>query len=585
MGMKLLEFVKKHRGKVIAAAVILLLLIIGFIGFKTLVKVGNPKYFYNYLHDTAGSLPVVKNADATRDADKTKAFCTENTDPKAHKVTEKVQKNGSLVSGYNRTDPIDFSKEFITELAGLRGLLTFRGNYARNMTAVGTSSLEKEKFTAGGWTYSTGKVLKSNGVDYWSGNGWTGQPVIIRWDDDVKRKMNLYDTAKNKSGLIEVIYPGMDGCIHFLDMETGEETRPTIYVGMTFKGTASLYPDGTPLLFCGSGDAQTGQFGENVCQRFYIYSLMDGSLLYEGGYNDDLAPRTWHAYDSSPIIDPVTDTLIQPGENGVIYTMKLNTRYDKAAGTVSVSPSEFVNYTFTIEDKYSQTGYLWGSECSGAVYGGYLYIGDNAGTFYCLDLNTMSMVWVQELNEDINSSPVFEIDGENKFVYVATTLKYNYNSHSMGEASIYKLNAMNGEIIWKKPYEVHTVKGYAGGVLSTGVLGSGIVADYIFYSVSKLPDIEGGMLVALDKRTGEEAWTLDLDMYSWSSTVLTFSQTGRAYLLQGCQNGDLLLINAANGKVLDKRNFGSAIEATPVIYGNRIVLATRSEKILGVAIE
>ncbi|MBP5652683.1 MAG: PQQ-binding-like beta-propeller repeat protein, partial [Lachnospiraceae bacterium] len=583
--MKILDFIKKNRGKCIAAAVVVIVLILMFVGFKTLVKVGNPKYFYNYMHDTAGSLDVVYNASATDGADRMNAYSTDETDPAAHKVVERLRVNGTETGSYTRSAPIDFSYEFAAGLKGVKGLLTFRGNYTRSMTSVGNAAIESEKFTPGGWTYSTGKVLKSNGVDYWSGNGWTGQPVIVRWDEDVKKTMNLFDSAKNKKGLTEVIYPGMDGCIHFLDIETGEETRPSIYVGMTFKGTASLYPDGTPLLFCGSGDAQTGQFGENVCQRFYIYSLIDGTLLYEGGYNDDFAPRTWHAYDSSPVIDPVTDTLIQPGENGVIYTMRLNTSYDRASGSLSIAPSEFVDYTFTIDGKYSQSGYLWGSECSAAVCGGYLYIGDNAGTFYCLDLNTMKMVWVQELNEDINSSPIFEAEGSNKYVYIATTLKYNYNSHSMGEAAIYKINAMNGSIIWKKPYEVHTVKGYAGGVLSTGVPGSGIVGDYIFYSVSKLPEIEGGMLVALNKHTGKEEWTLDLDMYSWSSSVLTFSQAGRAYLLQGCQNGDLLLINAANGKVLDKRNFGSGIEATPVIFGNRIVLATRSEKIIGISIE
>ena len=398
--------------------------------------------------------------------------------------------------------------------------------------------------------------------------------------------MNLNESAKNKDGLIEVIYPGMDGSIHFLDIETGEETRPEIYVGMTFKGTASLYPDGkTPLLFCGSGDAQTGPFGENVSQRFYIYSLIDGTLLYESGYNDDFAPRIWHAYDSSPVIDPITDTLIYPGENGVIYTMKLNTSYDEAAGTLSVAPSDIVKFSFDIPEKYAEGGTLWGSECSACVWNGYLFIGDNGGSIYCLDLNSMKMVWINDVAEDINSSPIFETDGGNHFLYVATTLKYGYNSHNMGKASIYKMNAVTGEIIWRKPYEVHTVKGYAGGVLSTGALGTGLVSDYIFYSVSKTPDLEGGYLVALDKHTGEEVWTKKLDMYSWSSTVFFTSEQGKNYLIQGCQNGDLILFDAKTGNVLDTVNFGSGIEATPALYGNRLILATRSEKIFGVKIE
>lgn len=583
--MRMMDFFKEKRKQLIIGAVIVAVLALAFVGFKILVRVGSPKYFYNYLHDSAGSLPPVVNPDAASGADSETAFCTQNTDPKEHCIVEKLEVDGAPATGYVRDRKIEFTDEFITGLAGIKGQLTFRGNYARSMTGVGPADIGKERFVRDYWTYSTGKVLKSNGVDYWSGNGWTGQPLTVCWSKATKRNMNMYDWARNRDGLVEVIYPGMDGCIHFLDIETGEETRPTIYVGMTFKGTASLYPDGTPLLFCGSGDAQTGQFGENVCQRFYIYSLIDGTLLYEGGYNDDFAPRIWHAYDSSPVIDPETDTLIQPGENGVIYTIHLNTDYDPETGQLDIAPDKPVKYSFTIEDKYREGGYLWGSECSAAVWGGYLYIGDNAGTFYCLDLNTMKMVWVQELNEDINSSPVFEIDGTSRFVYVATTLKYNYNSHSMGEAAIYKLNAMNGEIIWKKPYEVHTVKGYAGGVLSTGVPGTGIVSDYIFYSVSKTPDIEGGYLVALNKYTGAEEWSLKLDMYSWSSGILATSASGKAYLIQGCQNGDLLLIDAVNGKVIDSLNFGSGIEATPVIYGNRIVLATRSEKILGVRIE
>ena len=58
------------------------------------------------------------------------------------------------------------------------GMLTFRGNYARTGTSVGMSKIDEEKLEKT-WTYNTGKILKSNGSDYWSGNGWTGQPILM----------------------------------------------------------------------------------------------------------------------------------------------------------------------------------------------------------------------------------------------------------------------------------------------------------------------------------------------------------------------------------------------------------------------
>ena len=50
------ELLKKHKRTLLIAAAVLAVLIIAFVGFKLLVKVGNPKYFYNYLHDAGGSL-------------------------------------------------------------------------------------------------------------------------------------------------------------------------------------------------------------------------------------------------------------------------------------------------------------------------------------------------------------------------------------------------------------------------------------------------------------------------------------------------------------------------------------------------
>ena len=91
--------------------------------------------------------------------------------------------------------------------------------------------------------------------------------------------------------------------------------------------------------------------------------------------------------------------------------------------------------------------------------------------------------------------------------------------------------------------------------------------------------------MALNKYTGEEIWSKKLEMYSWSSTIFFTSEEGKNYLIQGCQNGDFILFDAKTGDVLDKINFGSGIEATPALFGNRIVLATRSEKIIGVKLE
>ncbi len=41
-------------------------------------------------------------------------------------------------------------------------------------------------------------------------------------------------------------------------------------------------------------------------------------------------------YDGASAVDPESDMLIAPGENGIIYSMKLNSNYDEDAGTVSV---------------------------------------------------------------------------------------------------------------------------------------------------------------------------------------------------------------------------------------------------------
>jgi hypothetical protein len=152
--------------------------------------------------------------------------------------------------------------------------------------------------------------------------------------------MNLYADKKEKDGLVAVIYASLDGVIYFLDLDDGKPTRDPLNVGMCFKGAGTLDPRGYPLLYVGSGDENS----QGKRPRMFIINLINGRILYENGYDEALSYRKdndeWCAFDSAPLIHAETDTLIWPGESGILYTMKLNSRYDRANGTVEINPSE-----------------------------------------------------------------------------------------------------------------------------------------------------------------------------------------------------------------------------------------------------
>lgn len=556
---------------------------------KKISAAGGIRYLYNMKHDTTGMAATEYFGEAQTGADGA-VGSTALTAPSVLGITEtiRVMKNGDAICSdgaysFLRSEPVDFTEESV--VGTVEGIFTFRGNYHRTLSSYGTAQITEEKFSEAYWSYATGKLLKSNGTSFWSGNGWTGQPLLISWPEETKQIMNLYPEKKAKENFVEVIYSGMDGYIHFLDLEDGSESRDAIHVGMVFKGTASLHPSGIPLLVLGSGDAQTGLYGENVSPRAYIYSLIDGSKLYEFGYNDSMAHRTFHAYDSSPVIDAKTDTLFYPGENGVLYTVKLNTAYDVTAGTLSVAPEHVVDYTYSTA-RATESAFTWGMENSAVVNENYMYVGDNGGVFYCLDLNTMSMVWAQDVYGDVNSSPIFSKEENGNFIYVATTLtEAMLDEHSMGEVAIYKLNAANGSVVWKKPFVCHNVDGVEGGILATGVLGQGAIKGQIIYSVSRCPGLSSGYLVSLDTKTGEEVWLQELSDYAWSSTVTLYSQIGAAYLVQCCSDGTVLLLNASNGVLLDSISLHTTLEATPAVFGNTIVVGTRDERIIGLTVK
>ena len=479
--------------------------------------------------------------------------------------------HGMIVDEYTRPESISFGEP--DSYFALPGIATFRGNNYRNSAVYGTATVTEKTITKQ-WQSRIGAL---NG---WSGSGWTGQPLIVQWDEETKANMNLYSSKKAKEGLVEVIYATMDGHIYFLDLEDGSYTRDPLYLGMTFKGAGSLDPRGYPILYVGSGVSN-----ETKVPRMYIISLLDTSILFERSGNDAYSLRDWTAFDSSPLVDAETDTLIWPGENGILYTYKLNTVYDKAAGTLTMEPDETVKIRYTTDRSNSST-YWIGFEPSAVIVGRYLYISENGGMFFCINLDTMELEWAQDTRDDSNSTPVFEPNGTNGgYLYTAPSLHWT-NVNGSGYICIYKLDAANGDIVWEKRMDCYTVTDLSGGVQSSPILGKPgtELEGLILYTVARTPNIGDGKLIALDTDTGELVWEKYMSCYSWSSPVAVYDENGKAYIFTFDSVGNMTMLNAS-GEVLDTLQMGSNVEASPAVYENTLVVGTRGGLICGIQIQ
>ena len=498
---------------------------------------------------------------------------TDKSDPANWNIKWEINVNGSFVDSYQRPANIHFgmADDYFT----LPGIAGFRGNNYRDSATYGTVNVVNKELTEV-WQREISALPKaSSGA--WTGAGWTGQPLVVQWDEDTKAIMNLKPEAKAKKDLVEVIYATLDGHIYFYDLETGEYTRDPLFVGMAFKGAGALDPRGYPIMYVGSGDRTR----EKKEPRMYIISLIDCSILYEYGYEKEWNIRSWRAFDASPLVDAETDTLIWPGENGLLYTIKLNTSYDKAAGTLSINPDKpvFNRYMTDLNTKPSQD---LGFENSPIIVENYLYVGDNRGTYFCVDINTMKLVWAQEIKDDQNATAVFEWGDDGKgYIYLGTSMEY-----SDGTCYMYKLNAMTGEIVWATSWDnIVYNKDVSGGILSTPLLGKK-GTDFegmIFFHVAKSPSEYEGTLMALDTDTGEVIWKKNMK-YCWSSPVAVYSEDGKAYMIICDSVGNMHLIDGKNGNILDTVGLGSNIEASPVVFNDMLVVGTRGQKVYGIKI-
>ncbi len=455
----------------------------------------------------------------------------------------------------------------------LEGITTFRGNNYRDSAAYGLLPNDASTLTAS-YSFNIGNI------ENWSGIGWTGQPAIVRWDKETIQNMNISDEKKAKDGLVEVIYAALDGNIYFFDLEDGVRTRDPISIGAPIKGSVTVDPRGLPILYVGQGIDVVN--GEAVKIGMRIFSLIDQSeLLFING-RDTFATRGWYASDCAPIVDAASDTVIWLSENGLLYTITLNSNYDAEAGTLTIDP---------VIDRYwyrSAVTTRPGMECSVSVYNHYAYFADNSGLITCLDLNTMIPVWTFDAGDDTDASIVIEQRADGMVcLYTGNEIDLSADASGIGTVYLRCLNALTGEEIWQYSLKATNQPDY-GGMYATPALGTGSVDNMVFFTIARCFDETGtrrNILCALDKETGEVIWEVSTGGYAWSSPTLAYDANGRAYLFQNNANGNLKMIDASTGEIITSIDLGSNVEGSPAIFEDMLVVGTRGQKIFGIEIK
>ena len=557
----------KCRGKVIkTGGIIILVLLLGF---------AENKFFLSVSKTDSGKVKAVSASGADKEKE-----------GRIIEQTKKIKETKDVVE-MQKTKEINFQPHCVDSTKPenlisytnieVDGIVTFRGNSFRDAPSHGYANMTDFRLNKL-WSADTGSL--SSGSAVWTGSGWTGQPLMMKWPKEVKAHMNMTEKAKADDELVEVIYACMDGYVYFLDLRTGEKTRDPLYLGYTFKGAGALDPRGYPIMYVGAG------YNSNEgTAKVFIVNLLDCSVMYTFGDNDEFSLRgSLSFFDGSALVDAETDTLIYPGENGILYLIRLNTKYDLNSGTLSIDPGRTVKWRYY--GTRSSTESFWlGMEDSAAIYKGYIFMTDNGGNLMCLDLNTLQLVWVQDTLDDSNSTPVLEIEKGHLYLYVSTSFRLGWRSYDTATVPVWKIDAETGEIVWHTDYECTTDDGVSGGVQSTIACGKNSLADYIYVTVAKTSDNASGVLACLRKSDGSKAWE-DSSSYAWSSPVCVYNKDGSGKVLYCNSTGDIRLLDGKTGKQEDVLSVSDGvIEASPAVYDNYAVVGTRDCKIWGIRLQ
>ncbi|MDP9330903.1 MAG: PQQ-binding-like beta-propeller repeat protein [Actinomycetota bacterium] len=431
------------------------------------------------------------------------------------------------------------------------GLTTFRGNLTRSY--YGQGPVPNDPVIR--WRKPSGLPMCSVSfvgtiAKKWCGTGWTGQPNVVVGSD----------------GSVEVREGAYDGAYHFLDGSTGEDTRAPLQTRDLAKGSATSDPNGFPLYYGGSRDDVFRIIALDRQQPKVLWSINADITAPHPTWNND--------WDGAALV--VDGYLLEGGENGYLYIVRLNRAYD-AGHLVQVQPEIVARIQGWDAEELMDVGDDQVSiENSVAFRDGVVYFANSGGLVQGWDISDLLLggtayreVLRYWTGDDTDASIVIDDQG---MLYVASEFQ-RFNARSQDVGQLLKLDPGNPArpLLWGIDAREIGFEG-AGGSWSTPAL----YGNYVYFTTA------AGRVLEVDRHTGHIVWELHVSAPSIGSPVVV-----DGVLLQGDCSGNLSAWDVSDPMIapllLWRRHFNGCIESTPAVWNGWIYVGTRQGYLYGLA--
>ena len=440
---------------------------------------------------------------------------------------------------------------------------TFRGTAERNF--YGWGELNKVDLI---WKFNLGEGItvmgRKGGKRKWKGAGWTGQPLLVKEGNDTFLIQGSYDHYLRK-----------------ISASDGKEIWRYKFDDV-IKGTGTLWinrnaksRDNSILILQGSRLGTHHFLDAKFVPSFRAISYFSGKELWR------MDSRLTHSYsrdvDASCLI--ISDTAYIGLENGTLRIF--NPDPDKASSLNEMHQPECYGRHLLYEESDLKThqGNLV-TESSPALLGNHVYLASGSGHVYGYNRLKDTIDWNFYIGSDLDGSIVVTSDScllvsvEKQFI--------------KGKGGVFKLDPSrlpSESVEWYFPVEDTSYADWEGGVIGTVA-----VNDYYTESSNEnlavVSALDGNNYILKHKVINKKKKVygpLNQNKYptpelvsqirtspSISSPLITDNR-----IILSCYNG-VYLYSYDNNKIEFLDRYGIVVEASPVLYGKRIFIASRN---------